>query len=119
MRILTCSMLAGLMVLSLHAQASVTALVGATLHPIDQPPIDNGTLLIRNGQIEAIGVDLTLPADASVVRLDGQHVYPGFIHPASSLGLIEVASVAGTVDTTEMNPINPAIRADVAFNHDS
>lgn len=98
---------------------TVTALVGATLHPVDQQPIKNGTLIMRDARIEAIGAELEIPAGAEVMRLDGQHVYPGLIHPGSSLGLTEVGSVAGTVDTTEMGNINPAIRVEVAFNHDS
>ena len=109
---------AGLTTQTVHAD-EVTALVGATLHPVDQTRIENGSLIIRDGRIEAIGTDLDIPADAEVIRLDGQHVYPGFIHPGSSLGLTEIGSVAGTVDTTEMGSINSAIRVEVAFNHDS
>lgn len=108
----------GLATQVVHAD-EVTALVGATLHPVDQASIENGSLIIRDGRIEALGADLDIPADAQIVRLDGQHVYPGFIHPASSLGLTEMGSVAGTVDTTEMGSINSAIRVEVAFNHDS
>lgn len=109
---------AGLTAQAVHAD-DVTALVGATLHPVDQASIENGTLIIRDGHIEALGAGLDIPADAQVIRLDGQHVYPGFIHPGSSLGLTEMGSVAGTVDTTEMGTINSAIRVEVAFNHDS
>ena len=109
---------AGLTAQTVYAD-EVTALVGATLHPVDQTRIENGSLIIRDGRIEAIGTDLDIPADAEVIRLDGQHVYPGFIHPGSSLGLTEIGSVAGTVDTTEMGSINSAIRVEVAFNHDS
>ncbi|MEM7053738.1 MAG: amidohydrolase family protein [Pseudomonadota bacterium] len=101
------------------AQAEVTALVGATLYPVDQAPIDNGTLIMREGRIESLGADIEIPADADVVQLNGQHIYPGFIHPGSKLGLTEMGSVAGTVDFTEMGSINPAIRVEVAFNHDS
>ncbi len=101
------------------AQASTTALVGATVHPVSSDPIENATVLIRDGRIEAIGSDVDIPDDAERVELDGLHLYPGFIHPGTQLGITEIASVAGTVDTVEMGNINPAIRVEVAVNHDS
>ena len=101
------------------AQAQVTALVGATVHPVDAPSIEQGVVLIEGQRIVALGTEVEIPADAVVVDLAGKHVYPGFVHPASSLGLTEISSVAGTVDTDEMGTINAALRVEVAFNHDS
>jgi len=111
--------LIGALMLAGSAQAEVTALVGATVHPVSSDAIDNATVLIRNGLIEAVGQDLTIPADARVIDLAGLHLYPGFVHPGTQLGLIEISSVAGTVDTTEMGNINAAVRVEVAVNHDS
>ena len=54
-----------------------------------------------------------------MIDLAGSHIYPGFVHPLSALGLTEISSVAGTVDNTEMGAINAALRVEVAFNHDS
>ncbi|MFN2333877.1 MAG: hypothetical protein ABR550_05565, partial [Wenzhouxiangellaceae bacterium] len=101
------------------AQPGATALVGATVHPVDGPAIEDGIVLIRGSTIERVGAGFEIPADAAIVELDGQHVYPGFVHPLSALGLTEIGSVAGSVDTTEMGSINAALRAEVAFNHDS
>jgi len=106
----------------LHAQSSdapVTALTGATVHPVSAEPIEDGVVLMQGRDILAVGSGLDIPDDAEVIALDGKHVYPGFVHPLSSLGLTEIGSVAGTVDTTEMGAINAALRAEVAFNHDS
>jgi imidazolonepropionase-like amidohydrolase len=119
---LTKTLAASLLALSLLAQtasAEVTALVGATVHPVSSAPIENGTVLIRNGRIEAVGRDIDIPAGAERIELDGLHLYPGFVHPATQLGLTEIASVAGSVDTSEMGAINAAIRVEVAVNHDS
>ncbi len=99
-------------------RADVIALTGATIHPVSSEPI-KGSLLIREGLIEAIGADLAIPDDAQIIDLAGLHLYPGFVHPATQLGLTEISSVAGTVDTAEMGAINAAIRAEVAINHDS
>lgn len=100
-----------------------TLLTGATVHPVDGDPIENGIVVIRGERIEAIGEagDLsTYDADRiEVVELDGKHVYPGFVHPMSSLGLIEISSVDGTMDQSEMGSINAALRVEVAVNHDS
>ncbi|MGE5233074.1 MAG: amidohydrolase family protein, partial [Acidobacteriota bacterium] len=51
--------------------------------------------------------------------IPGQHVYPGFVDPASDLGLIEIGSVRGPNDTRETGDDNANIRAEVAFNADS
>lgn len=99
--------------------AEVKVLTGATIHPISGPEIANGTLVIRDGLIESVGVDITPPADATVIDLSGHHIYPGFVHPATQLGLTEISSVAGTIDTTEMGNINAALNVEVAVNHDS
>ncbi|MFP4335807.1 MAG: hypothetical protein ACLFQC_10105, partial [Wenzhouxiangella sp.] len=101
------------------AVAEVTALVGATVHPVAAEPIEDGIVLIENGRIQAVGADLAVPTQATVIELDGLHLYPGFVHPATQLGLTEISSVAGSVDTSEMGSINAALRAEVAVNHDS
>ncbi len=101
------------------ARAGLTALVGATVHPVSSEAMENGVVLIENGRIRAVGVELDIPDDAHVVELDGLHLYPGFVHPGTQLGLTEISSVAGTVDTAEMGSINAAVRVEVAVNHDS
>src|SRR5699024_4626921 len=108
-----------LLIASAPALAESTAYVGATLHPVSGPPIENGTLLVSDGRIEAIGDQINLPDDVTVVELDGQHLYPGLVHAGTVLGLTEIGSVAGTDDTAEMGKINAAIRAEIAVNHDS
>ena len=124
MKILT-SLLLAVAVSTAAAQDDVlTVLTGATVHPVDGDPIENGVVVIRGDRIEAIGasgeMDRAFESDVVVVvELDGKHVYPGFVHPLSSLGLTEIGSVDGTVDTTEMGAVNAALRAEVAFNHDS
>lgn len=101
------------------APADITALVGATIHPVSSEPIENGVVLIEDDRIQAVGADLAVPDDAAVVDLSGLHLYPGFVHPATQLGLTEISSVPGSVDTAEMGSINAALRAEVAVNHDS
>lgn len=101
------------------ALADTRAYVGATIHPVSAPAIEDGVLLVEDGRIVALGADVEPPPEAEVIDLEGLHLYPGFIHPGSALGLVEVASVAGTVDVAEMGENNADLRAEVAFHADS
>jgi len=111
-------LIAGLL-LALPVHAELIALTGASVHPVSSEVITDGIVIIRDGRIEAVGAGIDIPADARRVDLTGLHLYPGFVHPATQLGLTEISSVAGTVDTAEMGNVNAAIRAEVAINHDS
>ena len=78
------------------ARAQAIAITGGTVHPVGAPPIENGTVLIRDGRIAAVGADVTIPADARRIDARGKVVTPGLIHASSELGLLEVASIAET-----------------------
>jgi imidazolonepropionase-like amidohydrolase len=72
---------------TLRADApGVYAITGATVHPVSGPPIANGTVVIRNGLIQAVGANATIPPDATVVDAKGAHVYPGLIDAHTFLG---------------------------------
>jgi imidazolonepropionase-like amidohydrolase len=107
------------LLLALPVHAELIALTGASVHPVSSEVIADGVVILRDGRIEAVGNGIEIPDEARRIELDGLHLYPGFVHPATQLGLSEISSVPGTVDTTEMGNINAAIRAEVAVNHDS
>lgn len=88
----------------------VLALVGGTLHPIDSPDIENGTLLIQDGRILELGADVAVPSGARVVDASGRHVWPGMIALDTSLGLREIGSVQGTLDDSEVGGNQPDVR---------
>lgn len=67
----------------------VYALTGGTVHPGSGPDIANGTVVIRNGLVEAVGANVTVPPEATVIDVKGAHVYPGLIDAQTSLGLPE------------------------------
>jgi imidazolonepropionase-like amidohydrolase len=92
---------------------TVTALVGATVHPVSRPPIAEGIVLIADGRIAAVGAsgDLQIPDGARVINLAGQHVYPGMIDPMTRLGMVEIGQVAASRDDREVGRYNPHIRA--------
>lgn len=103
----------------LVAEAPLVAVRGATLHPISGPAIENGVLIVEDGKIKALGSGLAIPAGATIVEAAGRHLYPGFVHPDSTLGLVEIDSVRGSVDLQELDGNNADLRAEVAFNADS
>ena len=73
----------------------IFAIRGARVVRVSGPPLENGTVLVRDGVIEAVGANLTLPADAWVIEGKGLTVYPGLVDAMSTLGL--PASMVGTV----------------------
>ncbi len=95
------------------------ALTGATLYPVDAPVIPNGTLLIEDGLITAIGSDLQIPTGSQVIDCAGMHIAPGFIDAGTQLGLIEIDKVRETQDFAEGGQYQPDLRAGVGLNVDS
>ena len=87
------------------------AIRGARIVTVSGPIIENGTIVLSGGKIAAVGAEVAVPADAQVVDGAGRTVYPGLINGLTTLGLTEVGSVPGSVDTTETGDINPQARA--------
>jgi imidazolonepropionase-like amidohydrolase len=108
------------LVAPLAASAERVAFVNATFHPIGGPEVTGGALLVADGRIVALAP--TPPAVDEgwrVVDLGGGHVWPGLIDAATNLGLVEISSVRGTVDTRETGDFNPDLRVEVAIDPDS
>jgi imidazolonepropionase-like amidohydrolase len=96
----------------------------------------NGICHVGNGKViqnSVVGFKdgvITLVGDATIIRFDksawdttinvaGKHVYPGFITPNSTLGLIELEAVRATADFNEVGYLNPHVRTQTAYNTDS
>jgi imidazolonepropionase-like amidohydrolase len=82
------------------AAAQTVAIVGGTVYPVSGPPIERGTVLMRNGRIVAVGADVAVPADARRIDATGKVVTPGFINAGTQIGVVEVGSVRDTRDAT-------------------
>src|SRR5262245_6758258 len=61
------------------AAPNVYATKGDRLVTAAGAPIASGTIVIRNGVIDAVGADAAAPADAMVIEGAGLTVYPGLI----------------------------------------
>src|SRR5688500_8330067 len=77
------------------AQEGTWALTNARIETVTRGVIERGTVVIRDGLIEAVGADLRPPADARIVDLAGKRVYPGIIDLTSTLGLASAPPAAG------------------------
>ena len=93
------------------------------LHAGNGNTIETASIGIENGKIVHIKNSLTFPVDKQkydlVIDAAGQHIYPGFFAPNSTLGLTEIDAVRATVDFYEVGEFNPHIRALIAFNVES
>jgi len=99
-------------------QESVTALTGGTVHTVSGGDIANGTVLIENGQIAAVGPagQVQVPAGAQVIDLSGKHLYPGMIDLMTRMGMVEIESINSARDDGEVGRYNPQIRALASVN---
>jgi imidazolonepropionase-like amidohydrolase len=73
----------------------VWALTNARIETVTKGTIERGTVVIRDGVIEAVGATVTIPADARVVDLSGKTIAPAFIDLTSSIGLRAAAQQGG------------------------
>jgi len=93
------------------------AIRNARIVTVSGPDIDNGTVVIRDGKIEAVGANISVPAGAQSIDGRGLSVYPGMIDAGTNMGLVEVPQGAnGTVDVSEVGELNPNAKAVIAVN---
>ncbi|MBK9190267.1 MAG: amidohydrolase family protein [Crocinitomicaceae bacterium] len=85
--------------------------------------IPTASIGIENGKILFVKNTLTMELVKSewdtIIDLNGQHVYPGFIAPNVTTGLTEVDAVRATRDFNETGIFNPNVRSLIAYNTDS
>jgi imidazolonepropionase-like amidohydrolase len=82
------------------AEAQTIAITGGRVYPVSGPMIENGTVLMRDGQIVAVGAGVAIPADAQRIDATGKVVTPGLVNAGTQLGLVEIGAVAGTRESS-------------------
>lgn len=101
-------------------QKGLLFLKNGTVHVGNGTVIENATIKINNGKIEEVGTNVSVPnSGAEVVDVNGKHVYPGLIHPSSTLGLQEIGGIRSMQDFNEIGDLNPSVRSIAAYNADS
>ena len=101
---------------ALSAQATapgVVAIRGGTIITATKGTIPNGTVLVRDGKIAAVGTNVSIPAGADVYDATGKFVSPGIIDAHSHIandaineGSVSVSSMTGMEDVLDPSDIN-------------
>jgi imidazolonepropionase-like amidohydrolase len=109
---------------AVFSQKSQTILlVNGFLHQGNGTVVETALIGIRNGKIDFVKNALSSTYNKSewdtIIDLKGQHVYPAFIAPNSTLGITEIDAVRATRDFQEVGYLNPHIRSQIAFNAES
>ena len=96
------ALLAGLLTTGVWRQAAAQtiAITGGTIYPVSGPKIENGTLLLRDGKIAAVGASIEIPSGATRVDAKGGWITPGLIHGGSTLGL-KLFDIGVQIETQE------------------
>jgi len=98
----------------------------ATVIPVSGPTIPNGSVLIRNGRIAAIGPDLTAPDGVTVIDATGRYVIPGIVDPHSHLaidgvneGTLAISAEVRIADTIDPHAVSiyRAVAGGVTTHH--
>ena len=96
--------------------AQTYAIKNAKIVTVTGPTIPNGSVLIQDGKIAAVGASIAIPSNAKVIDGKGLTAYPGMIDPHTAVGLQEIGAVGATQDVAEMGELNPHVKASAAIN---
>lgn len=110
---------ASVLALASAAQAQTVAITNARILTAGpKGEIANGTVVVQNGKVAAVGSDVRAPAGAQVVDAHGGVVTPGFVALNSALGATDVAALGN--DLSVNNPeLGAAFDVSYALNPDS
>jgi hypothetical protein len=95
MKHLLCALIVcGLTALGQPAPTSI-AIRNAKIVTVSGPVINKGTVIVRDGLIEAVGESIAVPADAQVIDGEGMTVYPGLVDALSTWGMPGASATGG------------------------
>lgn len=93
------------------------AIVHGRIVPVDGPVVEDGTVLVLDGLITAVGADVAVPDGVETVDATGRWVLPGFVEAHAHVGIDEESQGWAGDDTNEMTDPNGArMRALDAIN---
>lgn len=90
------------------AGAQTVAIVGGKVYPVSGAPIENGTVVITNGKISAVGTNVPIPVGAQRIDATGKIVTPGFVNSSTQLGVQDVGFGGPPVDASARGKDNIA-----------
>jgi len=93
------------------------ALINAKINTITNGVIEKGIILTEEGKIKAVGTDIEIPGDSTIIDIQGKWVTPGIIDAHTHLGVLEETIGWAGEDVNETtDPATPHIRALDAIN---
>jgi imidazolonepropionase-like amidohydrolase len=104
------------------APSPAIVLRGGRLLTISHGVIENGTLVMENGKITAVGAaaSVAIPKGAKIIEAKGMTIYPGLIDSRTQLGLTEISAVDMSNDLVEASEqIMPHMHVEDAFHAES
>ena len=104
------------------SQENKFVIIGGTAHIGNGTVIENATIIINNGKIKEIGHKDSVNyqrENYEIIDGMGKNIYPTFILPNSSLGLVEIDAVRASRDEKEVGKFNPNVRSQIAYNAES
>jgi imidazolonepropionase-like amidohydrolase len=104
-------------------QSKSVVIINATAHLGNGKLIQNAIIGFKEGKITLVTDGTTSNVDLSsyTLKIDaaGKEVYPGFIAPNSTLGLVEIDAVKSSDDEDEIGAFNPHVKSLIAYNAES
>ena len=102
-------------------QNETITISGATAHIGNGTIIENSIITFENGILIAVADATTskIALRGTIIDATGKHVYPGFIAPNTTLGLVEIDAVRPTRDEDELGEFIPNVRSLIAYNAES
>jgi len=117
------SLLFAVVNLSAQTDGKSVLLLNGYLHVGNGEVLESALVGVRNGRIALVKNSLAYTYKTeewdTIIDLQGQHMYPGFVAPNSTLGLTEIDAVRATRDYNEVGIYNPHVRSQIAFNVES
>ena len=101
-------------------QTEAITIEGATAHLGNGEVIETSLIMFEDGKITFVGDSkMRIARKGKIIDATGKHVYPGFIAPAKTLGLVEINAVRASDDTDEIGELIPHVRSLIAYNAES
>lgn len=104
-------------------QHKKTLILGGIAHLGNGQVIENAAIAIEGAYFRFVRNQMRKRVDVNaydtVIYLQKQHIYPGFILPNTTLGITEIDAVRATRDFRDVGNLNPNLRSIIAYNTES
>jgi len=96
-------------------------ILNAKAHLGNGTVLENSAIGFKNGKIDVVtSANNVVKANyETIIDAAGKEIYPGFIAPNSTLGLVEIDAVKSSDDESEIGTFNPHVRSLIAYTADS